>query len=250
MDRSGMKIFAYHAEDEKPVPKHRGIDALATALRRVHLSGMKANSMQHKLKEVEDSLRLLLEPVLEAETEPIRTFIESKKYSVNSEFENIGTQWFSLTKTHIVKFRQKYKSIPVYGAQVTVEVDEKDELLAINSTIGDPNGLNASPTVEGEEIKHLIEEKKGYQLPDVPLNPTLYYYYDAKSDRWRLVYITDIDYKESDKKATKTEKNSQSQENNREFKPIPEMVDYVIDAHTQEIVVELPRVRTLQRRLR
>jgi Zn-dependent metalloprotease len=234
-----MKIFAYHAEDENPVSKHRGIDELATALRRVHLSGMKANQIKHQFKEVEDSLKSLLE----SETEPIRSFVGSKKHLINSEFESVSSQWFSFTKTHIVKFRQKYKSIPVYGAQVTVEVDEKNELLAINSAIGDPNGLNASPKVEGDEIKHLIEEKKGYNLAGVTLNPTLYYYYDSNKKRWRLVYITDIRYKDPENQVTQTE-------NNNEFKPIPEMVDYVIDAHTKEIVVELPRMRTLQKKLR
>jgi Zn-dependent metalloprotease len=230
-----MKIFAYHAEDEKAVSKHRGIDAVATAVRRVHLSGIEANQ---QFKEVEDSLKILLE----TETEPIRNFVDSKIHSVASEFEKVSTQSISFTKTHIVKFRQKYKSIPVYGAQVTVEFDDKNELLAINSVIGDPNGLNPSPKVERDEIKHLIEKEKGYKLADVPLNPSIYYYYDSRSDRWRLVYITDL-YKDIKNKGSQTE-------NKSEFKSIPEMVDYVIDAHTGEIVVELPRVRTLQKNSR
>jgi Zn-dependent metalloprotease len=234
-----MKIFAYHAEDDKPVSKHREIDALATALRRVHLSkiGANQNQLKHQFKEVEDSLKRLLE------AESIRGFVEPKTHSVKSEFESVSTQWLNLTKTHIVKFNQRYKNIPVYGAQVTVEVDEKNELLAINSAIGNPNGLNASPKVGRNEIKHLIEKKKGYQLGDIALNPTLYYYYDSKKDCWRLVYITDIRYKDPENQLTETEKHSQ-------FKSIPEMVDYVIDAHTKEIVLELPRVRTLQKKLR
>jgi Zn-dependent metalloprotease len=225
-----MKIFAYHAEDEKPVSNYRGMDALATALRRVHLSGIGANQMKHQFKEVADSLKSLLE------AEPIRSFVESKIHSAQSEFESVGTQWLNFTNTHIVKFRQKYKNIPVYGAQVTVEVDEDNELLAINSAIGDPYGINASPKVEPDEIKHLIEKKKGYKLAGLDLNPTLYYYYDSNKECWRLVYITDIRFKE-------TENFSQS-------KFILEMVDYVIDAHTKEIVLELPRVRTLQKELR
>ncbi len=257
-----MKIFAYHAnaedekanaEDKKPVSNYRAIDALATALKRVHLSGIGANQMKHQFKEVEDSLKVLLE------SEPIRGFVGSKVHSVTSEFESVSTQWFNLTKTHIVKFRQKYRNIPVYGAQVTVEVDEKNELLAINSAIGDPNGINASPKVERNEIKHLIEEKKGYNLADLALNPTLYYYYDSTKECWRLVYITDIKYKDRTNKITETENYSQFKdrtnkvtetENYSQFKSIQEMVDYVIDAHTTEIVVELPRVRTLQKKLR
>ncbi|GAB1544542.1 hypothetical protein NUACC21_72180 [Scytonema sp. NUACC21] len=225
-----MKTFAYHAEDEKAVSKHRGIDAVATALKRVHLSEMGSNQWKHQFKEVEKSLKILLA------TEPIRGFVETKTQFVQSEFESIDTQWLNLTNTRIVKFRQKYRDIPVYGAQVVVEVDEQNELLAINSAIGEPNGINASPQVKPDEIKHIIEGKKGYKLPDLDLNPTLYYYYDSKKGSWRLVYITDIIFKDS-------EKYSQSQ-----F--LMEMVDYVIDAHTKEIVLELPRVRTLKRKMR
>ncbi|RCJ14938.1 hypothetical protein A6S26_09795 [Nostoc sp. ATCC 43529] len=226
-----MKIFAYHTEGKKPVSNDRGIDALATALKEV-LSKNEANQHKHDFKKVEESLKKILEP------EPIRNFVpDLKKDFVQSEFETVGTpQWLQFTKTHIVKFRQKYKNIPVYGAQVTVEVAEDNELLAINSAIGDPNEIDSSPKFEPDEIKQLIEEKEDYESTDLDFNPTLYYYYDSKNKRWRLVYITDIRFKE-------TKNGSQS-------KFILKMVDYIIDAHTKEIVLELPRVRTLQKELR
>jgi Zn-dependent metalloprotease len=59
--------------------------------------------------------------------EPIKGFVESKVQTVQSEFESIDTQWLNLTNTRIVKFRQKYKNIPVYGAQVIVEVDDNND---------------------------------------------------------------------------------------------------------------------------
>ncbi len=226
-----MKVFAYHAEDEKPVSNHRDIDALATALKRVHLSENEATQQKYQFKEVEESLKKIL-----LEAEPIRSFVEPKIHSVQSEFERVGApQKLDFTNTHIVKFRQKYKNIPVYGALVTVEVDEENELLAINSAIGDPNGIDPSPKFEPDEIKQLIEKKKDYKSADLDLNLTLYYYYDSNMKRWRLVYITDIRFKES--------------KNGSQSKFRLEMVDYIIDAHNKEIVLELPRVRTLQKEL-
>ena len=57
-----------------------------------------------------------------------------------SEFKTIGTETVPLTGTKTVKFRQTLHGIPVYGSLVTVEVEDDNSLIAIDSALGTPDG--------------------------------------------------------------------------------------------------------------
>src|SRR5262245_42582100 len=60
---------------------------------------------------------------------------------VVSEFKTIGTETVPLTGTTTVKFRQSVAGIPVYGSLVTVELDENNELVGLDSAVGEPDGV-------------------------------------------------------------------------------------------------------------
>lgn len=55
-----------------------------------------------------------------------------------SEFLRLGTETVPLTNTRTVKFRQTVNKVPIYGSLVTVELDEDNRCLAINSSLGSP----------------------------------------------------------------------------------------------------------------
>ena len=138
-------------------------------------------------------------------------------------------------------FRQKYHDIPVYDSLSVVEIDqEKKEIISIHSSLIEKienNNEEVSPEAKfkKEEIKDLIQKKTGVTFDShVDLDPTLFYYFDSNDEKWRLVYITDV------KKANSSEVVKDDVELD-----YMNMVDYIIDAHSGEIVGERPCVRSL-----
>ena len=67
----------------------------------------------------------------------VKKIVRPKTETAVSEFKSLGSEAMPLTGTMLVKFRQHFNKIPVYGSLVTVELDKNHEFLAINSSLGD-----------------------------------------------------------------------------------------------------------------
>jgi Zn-dependent metalloprotease len=67
----------------------------------------------------------------------------------------------------------------------------------------------------------------------IEATPRLYYYFDAATNRWRLVYVIE-DISKMDEETIQDAAGH-----------IPLLVDYVIDAHTGDLVAELPRTPSI-----
>jgi Zn-dependent metalloprotease len=165
-------------------------------------------------------------------SDAVPAFSAPNSGDAGSEFKSLGTEILPLTDTKMVKFRQFYKQIPVYSSLVTVELDQDNEFLAINSALGTPSGLSGVAKVSPSEAL-----EKALKLAGAPnsteLTPRLYFYHDDKAGPWRLVYIVeDVPVKSPVKKGEPP--NS-----------IQVVMDYVIDAHTGALVAELPRTPTM-----
>ena len=165
---------------------------------------------------------------------------DSSSTNDECQLEIISKEPFSLKKTHKLKIYQKYNDIPVYGSRITLEVDESNKLLAINSltAIADPKVLaNTQKTrIHVDNIKSKIKEETQQDFQNVDLNPHLYYYYDKVKKTWRLVYITDIKYK-----------NNELNKNNHENGFSVDVMDYIIDAYDGSIIDNIPCIKTIQK---
>ncbi|WP_196514762.1 hypothetical protein [Nostoc sp. WHI] len=156
------------------------------------------------------------------------------------ELEIISKESFSLTKTYKIKICQKYKGIPVYGSRITLEMNESNKLLAINSltAIADPKVLEnpqKAGNIHVENIKSQIKKETRQDLEKIDLNLHLYYYYDKMKKTWRLVYITDIKYKNNE--LNKNDENG--------F--LSEVMDYIIDASNGSIIDNIPCIKTIHK---
>jgi Zn-dependent metalloprotease len=156
------------------------------------------------------------------------------RYEEESDFVSLDTREFKSSDITEVSFRQKYHGIPVYDSLSVVEVDrEKKEIISIHSSLiekieNDNEEVDHEPKFKEEQIKDLIQKKKGVRFDrSVDLDPKLFYYFDSDDEKWRLVYIT----------ATKIKDNVEPDYIN--------MVNYIVDAHSGEIIGEQPRMRSL-----
>ncbi|NET04765.1 MAG: hypothetical protein F6K16_08500 [Symploca sp. SIO2B6] len=172
---------------------------------------------------------------------PVRSFLASKELiTKRPTWERVGNaRKLRLTNTQIVKFRQKYNDIPVYGSQVTVELDEQNELIAINSAIVEASDIDASAKIKPEKIREKIKPEKTRELvsqligcdpQNLDVTSVTHYYFDYKEERWRLVYIVKYRLKNT--------------EDLHKLKSVKKLVDYVFDAYTGDLVSELPLVKT------
>jgi hypothetical protein len=118
-----------------------------------------------------------------------------------------------------------------------VEFDKDKNIVSIQSSLArDINGLSPEPSLEEDDIGGLIKQQEEIDFgSNVELNPLLCYYFDSKKGKWRLVYITDIKVNSNSSKASKGDAGFTGMV----------MYNYVIDAHSKEIVDRLPCVRTL-----
>ena len=156
-----------------------------------------------------------------------------------SEFKTIGTETVPLTGTKTVKFRQTLHGIPVYGSLVTVEVEDDNRLVAIDSALGTPEGVNPVASIApAAALAAAAAAPDGYAPNLAGVVPKLNYYYDRAASKWRLVYILEDVPVTVDREATAQSERPSS------FEP-PRFMDYVIDAHDGQVVALLPRTPSL-----
>jgi phycocyanin beta chain len=151
------------------------------------------------------------------------------------EFKSLGAKKSPFTATTAVKFRQYYQKnehwVPIYGSLVTIHLDENNEIVAFNSALGEPD-VDPEPYLSSEQVLQIVRSWAGYQTATLDVDVNLYYYFDQIDSLWRLVYITGDILKQS-----------RSEEGNLEA--LPSIVSYIVDARTGDLVIELPRVKTL-----
>jgi Zn-dependent metalloprotease len=163
-------------------------------------------------------------------SEAVPSFTTPEADGVASEFKSLGTETLPLTNTKTVKFRQTYNQIPIYSSLVTVELDENNEFLSINSALGTPSDVSPIAKIAPADALDKALKLAGSK-PSAELTPRLNYYFDKKANRWRLVYIIED---------VPIDKPSKKPAINQQF-----LMDYVIDAHSGALVAELPRTPTM-----
>lgn len=214
VNQKAMKSFVFHVDDE-PTPSLKPIliDELALALKKVKFL------IQDKyiFTEVIDKLVQLLR-----EDNP-----KNLKSKCPFSLKFIGIETWEAAQIHTIKFCQIYKGILVYGSSVTVDVDENYDLLAINSIIATSIRTNTNFKITLDKLKQLVKSRY-LHFVDSHFNPLLYYYFDLHTNVWKLVYYVENKVKDTVFK----------------LEEVSQLVDYIFDARTGELISELPRIKT------
>lgn len=148
--------------------------------------------------------------------------------SQGSEFKSLGTETLPLTGTRTVKFRQQLNKIPIYGSLVTVELDDANRLLALNSNLGNPEKVSQVAKISPAEALEVAAKHAGVKPGTSTSVPRLHYYFDPKTSKWRLVYIVE------DVARAGTAKKQHARIASLTF-------DFIVDAQTGALVSQLPR---------
>lgn len=220
MARNGLETFTMHSNDARFEQTLETINAEIEAAdtdRAVTFDAEKLDPETVARRYLDQMVASPAVPALDADTDE------------GLEFRSLGTETVGLTGATVVRFAQYFHRIPVYGSLVTVELDRDNEFLAISSSIGDPTEVDPVATVSPAQAIDVVRRDGVDEGTPVP-PPRLYFYFDkqAEPDRWRLVYIAkDIP------------------RDVRAGSPVPELWDYVVDAHTGELVARMPRTQSM-----
>jgi Zn-dependent metalloprotease len=144
------------------------------------------------------------------------------------DFRSLGVETVPLTGTTVVKFRQQISGIPVFGSLVSVELDDHNELVSLNSSLARPKLASYVARISPLDALKRIAARAGYgrKLPDGV--PALNLFLDHKG-KWHLAYIVEDVRSRTKGKAPKAKHQ------------IPLVFDYVVDALNGALVAELPR---------
>lgn len=223
---NGLETFGMHTVDKKSANVMKAL-AKETAKSPAFAFAPAAAAQPH---DPEASARRYLQQALASKAVP--KFNAPSANNLTSEFARLGVERIPLTKSTTVKFRQTYSNVPVYGSLVTVELDDANELIGINSALGTPQGVSPVAKIAPAEALAAVK-KQADGKPDLSgAVPRIYYYYDQgkTTGKWKLVYILeDIPVVPKD--------------NGEEM--VSSLKDYVVDAHTGKLVAELNRTPTV-----
>lgn len=236
MGASGLATFSLHSVDTS-------LPSVVTALRE-ELETVDARQSFTFEPEKIDPETVARRYLVQAIASPVLPEFEpSAPGDAGTEYRTIDTETSPLTNTTVVKFAQYRKMIPVYGSLISVELEKDNSLLSINSSLGDPEGVDPVAEISPAQVLNIIVEDGGATVRESAAIPRLYYFYDSRKEAgtWRLVYITKNVLRSQGSRGDAPAAASQ------EAPPLPDIVDYVVDAHTGELVTRLPRSQSAVR---
>src|SRR4029077_10474298 len=230
---NGLRTFAFHRDQSS------GSAAIATAMAPSVLNAAGEPGGGPSPMAPEKGALLLLQNALGSDKLP--GFNAADLQGDVAEFSPVGHRNLLLTNSQTVKFRQLYRKIPVYGSLLTVEMDAFTRLLSINSALGAPFGVDAVAQVSPAAALATVRAAAGYAADAAadPLHaqPRLVYYFDSPAGLWRLAYITE------DVPQRGGEAGSGDDGHDHH---LPQIYDYVVEAHSGELVPALPRGQTVE----
>src|ERR1700675_2201195 len=169
---NGLKTFSMHALDERAAPM---LAKLREERPSYPMFAMEGEAGTATL-DPETVAQRYLAQALASKSVPELTAPKSE--GTESEFKTLGTETVSLTATKTVKFRQTFNKIPVYGSLVTVELDDANNLVSINSSLGEPKGVSPVAKLAPADAVKAVQKYPGYKKDLENIVPHLYYYFD------------------------------------------------------------------------
>src|SRR5258708_1155734 len=145
-----------------------------------------------------------------------------KVSGIDSDFKSLGVETVPLTGTTVVKFRQQVHGIPIYGSLISVELDDNNDMVSLNSNLAVPDVKSFLAKISPADALAKVAAAAGYGRDRPQVVPALTLFFDSKG-KWRLAYIAENVH------SRKTEQSG------------PLVYDVVIDALTGSLVAELPR---------
>lgn len=225
--RTGFKTLAMHVTEETG---RRAFNALRAE--RPRFAAFALESSQPSRLDPESAAKRILQHALASPVLPSLT--APKVGDTESEFKSLGVETVPLTGTNVVKFRQQVQGVPIYGSLVSVELDDDNECVSLNSNLATPDIKSPIAKISQQDALRKAAKEAGYGQALPSITPVLNYYLDDQGT-WHLAYIVE------NVRVNKREKRSRAADGGHQA---PLVFDYVVDALNGKLVAALPRTPT------
>jgi len=221
-----FKSLAMHVTESRG----RGIFRALRAELSAHVTERLAATQLHKLDPESAAKRILAHALA---SDAAAELTAPTAAGIESSFKSLGVETVPLTGTTVVKFRQQLRGIPVYGSLVSVELDDNNEMVSLNSHLATPDVTSFVAKVSPHDalVRAGAEAGYGAELPEV--TPVLNLYLDH-DNKWYLAYIVE-------KVRIRAEPETTAGASDH----APLVFDYVIDAQNGSLVAALPRTPSM-----
>jgi Zn-dependent metalloprotease len=226
---NGMKAFSMHLYDAASAPLFTKLSDERKASPSLSIASVGGISNV----DPETVASRYLHQALDSKSVPSLT--APKPDGIESKFKSLGTETVPLTNTKTVKFRQTVGGIPIYGSLVTVELDDANSMVSLNSSLGTPSGVDPIAKVSPADAVKAVAAYPGYEKKLDGIVPHLNFYYDQAASKWRLVFLFE-DVPVTPKKEEKKDEFGR-----------PRLMDYFVDADTGKVVAEVSGTPTMAR---
>ncbi|PYQ28635.1 MAG: hypothetical protein DMF56_15485 [Acidobacteria bacterium] len=114
------------------------------------------------------------------------------------DFDAVSSVTDNLGQTHI-KFQEKYRGLPVVGAEMIVHADASGNVIALNGRFmpGDDEKLPRHATVDGYSAISNAANEIGADFPTMMASPSLVYVVNERSQAY-LAWVATISYKDAE----------------------------------------------------
>lgn len=220
--------FHYHFTED---PRAQGKSLDPDALLGVTYSGER---QRPAFTSDEAAARFYLAEIFKQEGDPgLRAIAREDEPRQVPDLTHVTTRDQKRTATKLVRFHQTHGEIPVFGAEVLVELDGERQLVSINSRIGDVEAISLVPALKSTEALSLISEATGTAVdPETLPCPNLALFQSA-DEVWHLVWhLRDIPGR-----PPKGTGSALRQDRGLDLSPREEsaLTGYLVDAHSGEI---------------
>jgi bacillolysin len=154
------------------------------------------------------------------------------------DLQLIDEQDLAATKTRLVRFNQTQNNIPVFGGHAVCELDSKRGLVSASGSVGVPEGVAATESVTKDEALKRLAEYVDKPAEELAGSRPAYLTFFRDDDEWHLAWH--FERVPAAKPGLVEESHGHGLGRSpREMRPL---VDYLVDAHSGEIIYEFSRV--------
>lgn len=229
---TGLQRLRYHVADD---PDVQGTSREAVTFRG---QGRHDDMATGSFGSDEAAARYFLEQLLLRDGRPVMRSAAAPDRGLDmDQLALTGTNQLPATDSRIVRFAQHYQDIPIFGAEALVELDNQRALISADVRVANLLDVGTAPTIEQPEAIQHVARYTDTELSERTLpRSTLEFLYEAATDRWHLTWhIREVPALPREARADVTDARSSHRIGAR-FRASRERADYLVDAHTGEVL--------------
>jgi bacillolysin len=153
----------------------------------------RAFQVPEKISDPENAARFHLQQLFEQETEaPLRTLLAEDRPQVLPDLNLRDVLELPKTETLLVRFRQAYRSVPIFGSNVVVEIESSGKFVSVNASLTPPPDVPVIATITVEDALRSIAKVTARRVENLRYHvspPVQRLLYRHESGSWHLVYV-------------------------------------------------------------